>query len=319
MKELVSHIEFLLHHHNCVIIPDFGGFVVNSSHARRDGISTFHAPSCELVFNRDLLHNDGLLAQSYMKSYQIPFEAAMAKIELAVDELKRQLRDEKQVELGDLGCFAMNDEKRFVYKPAVFVQPALFGLGTASLKPLIQMQPAGNVSHTAQRKPLYRSVGIAAAAAVVLLLLMFLLPVGEQTIARQSAQMVSESDLFGGRTQRAKREKVDQKLVVSDNKAAEVLVAEQSQATATPKMLDATLLNEPRYYIVVGVYEVKEVAEKMMENLLSEGLNETGWMQRPGRIDVYAASFTDKEAAENSLKEIHQDFPDLRDAWILKR
>ena len=34
MDRLVSHIEFLLHHHNCVIIPDFGGFVVNAVHSR---------------------------------------------------------------------------------------------------------------------------------------------------------------------------------------------------------------------------------------------------------------------------------------------
>ena len=75
----------------------------------------------------------------------------------------------------------------------------------------------------------------------------------------------------------------------------------------------------PRYYIIVGVYEVKEVAEKMMEKLMDGGFTERGWMKRPGRIDVYAASFADREEAEGTLRKIHLEYPAYRDAWILKR
>lgn len=46
MNRLVSHIEFLLHHHNCVIIPDFGGFVVNAVHSREgEGGLSYHLPA----------------------------------------------------------------------------------------------------------------------------------------------------------------------------------------------------------------------------------------------------------------------------------
>ena len=321
MKDLVSHIEFLLHHHNCVIIPDFGGFVVNSIHSERDGVATFHAPSCELVFNRDLTHNDGLLAQSYMKTDQLSFEAAMVKIEQAVNELKRQLRGEHRVDLGELGYFAMNDEKRFVYKPAAFVQPAFYGLERASLKPLIQMQPVGKVARASQRKPSYRMSGInVAAAAAVLILLLFLLPVGDRTMVRHSAQMLSESDIFGGREWQNRNKTTEKKPTVNNDNAEEILLAEQSSSMlGMPEMIDATLISEPRYYIVVGVYEVQEVAEQMMENLLSAGLTDRGWMKRGRRIDVYAASFAEKSDAMQSLKEIHKNYPNFRDAWILKR
>jgi nucleoid DNA-binding protein len=140
MNELISHIEFLLHEHNCVIIPGFGGFVVNTIPSRRDGIATFLAPACELVFNRDLTYNDGLLAESYIKSDHLMFEAAMQRIERAVEELKNQLREQRHVKLGKLGSFTMSDEKRFIYTPANFVRPALFGLTKATLKPLYQRQ-----------------------------------------------------------------------------------------------------------------------------------------------------------------------------------
>lgn len=315
MKELVSHIEFLLHDHNCVIIPGFGGFVINSSPARRDGMATFHPPVSELVFNRYLTHNDGLLAQSFMKSESIPFEAAMQKIEHAVQEMLRELREGKKIELGALGQFEMNSSKQFVYKPTAYVQPLFFGLKTASLKPLVQMQPSTVKTHGEQKSPRMRTVGITAAAAAVLLLLMFLLPVGDRTIVHQSAQIISETDLFGSRPHLNKSNEGIAEPVVTEE-STDVTMAEA--AVAEPEILVAND-QMPRYYIIVGVYEVKEVAEKMMEKLMDGGFTERGWMKRPGRIDVYAASFADREEAEGTLRKIHLDFPAYREAWILKR
>lgn len=315
MKELVSHIEFLLHDHNCVIIPGFGGFVINSSPARRDGIATFHPPVSELVFNRYLTHNDGLLAQSLMKSDSIPFEAAMQKIEHAVESILRELKEAKKIELGALGQFEMNSDKQFVYKPTAYVQPLFFGLKSASLKPLVQMQPSTVKSQRERKSPRLRTVGITAAAAAILLILMFLLPVGDRTFVHQSAQIISETDLFGGRPHLNKsNEEIAEPVVTeesTDVTMEEAIVAEPEILVVDDQM--------PRYYIIVGVYEVKEVAEKMMENLMGGGFTERGWMKRPGRIDVYAASFADREEAEDTLRKIHLDFPAYRDAWILKR
>ena len=323
MNELVSHIEFLLHDHNCVIIPGFGGFVVNSSPARRDGIATFHPPSSELIFNRYLTHNDGLLAQSFMKSESIPFEAAMQKIEQSVQEILRELREERKVEMGSLGLFEMNNDKQFVYKPTAFVQPAFFGLGAASLKPLIQMQPSASTARGEQRPPHFRSIGITAAAAAILLLLMFLLPVGDRTIVRQSAQIISETDLFGNRPRQSINSEVVTETVVAEKPTAGTMVTDAMDVIADAPAAEPESLvaeeNQPRYYIIVGVYEVKEVAERMMENLLEGGFSERGWMKRPGRIDVYAVSFAEREVAESTLRMIHNEYPAHRDAWILKR
>ena len=323
MKELVSHIEFLLHDHNCVIIPGFGGFVINSSPARRDGMATFHPPVSELVFNRYLTHNDGLLAQSFMKSDSIPFEAAMQKIEHAVQEMMRELREGRKIELGALGQFEMNSSKQFVYKPTAYVQPLFFGLKTASLKPLVQMQPSTVKTHGEQKSPRLRTIGITAAAAAVLLLLMFLLPVGDRTIVHQSAQIISEMDLFGGRPHQLKSDEATTETGVAEEltDGTEVSALQEPVDEATVAEPEILVANEqmPRFYIIVGVYEVKEVAEKMMENLMDGGFSERGWMKRPGRIDVYAASFSNREEAEDTLRKIHLKYPAYREAWILKR
>lgn len=321
MNQLLSHIEFLLHEHNCVIIPDFGGFVVNTIPPQRNGIAEFHPPACELVFNRDLIHNDGLLAQSYMKNGSMMFESAMQKIEQDVQELKRQLREQRRVDMGKLGSFTMHDDKRFVYTPGSFVRPAFFGLTRATLKPLIQIQPVVPSRKSESRQKWSRSAGISAAAVAAVALLMFILPVSDATIGRQSARMISEtgwlrpkasqpvnSIAIAGETVNETERVGEQSTTVNGIAVPAVDISEQ-------KVTD----NSPRYYIVMGVYKGVESAEKTTQLLIDEGFHQTGWLERPDRIDVYAASFTDKSAAEVYLREVHKKFPTHTDAWILKR
>ena len=320
MNEMISHIEFLLHEHNCVIIPGFGGFVVNMIPSRRDGIATFHAPSCELVFNRDLTHNDGLLAQSYMKSEQLMFEAAMLRIEKGVEELKQQLLEMHRVDMGKLGSFTMSDEKRFTYTPADFVRPALFGLTTASLKPLVQMQPVTPVKQAEAGKR-WHSRGMGAAAAVAALLVLFLRPVRDTHNGHQLAKMIAETSLFGNKTTEThiRKSGLQEELTAVETSGLPVSPATEIAATAAASASAQEPTTGPRFYVVMGVYELPHVAQKMIETLTNEGFTQTGSLKRPGRIDVFAASFTDETEAAEFLREVHKKHPSHADAWILKK
>ncbi|MBA3284223.1 MAG: SPOR domain-containing protein, partial [Nitrosopumilus sp.] len=55
-----QHISQLLYHHDCVIVPGFGGFVTNSQPARIHPVQhQFYPPSKSLGFNIHLRRNDG--------------------------------------------------------------------------------------------------------------------------------------------------------------------------------------------------------------------------------------------------------------------
>lgn len=317
MNQLISHIEFLLHEHNCVIVPDLGGFVVNSIPSRRDGISAFDVPSCELVFNRDLSHNDGLLAQSYMKADNLSFEAAARKIEQAVCELKEQLRSEKHVELGKLGSFTMNDNKRFVYMPQKFVRPSLFGLEKASLKPLVQMQPATPAVKPENRKTLIRNISVGAVVAAAIALLMLIIPFNDMPSRRQSAQIISEMGWM-------KRQPEQPATALPAERETETAAIENAQPSAEENGFPAVIQSRvtspetPSYYVVMGVYQRADVAEQITQMLKEEGFSQTSWLERSGRIDVYVASFSDLSEAESYTAEIHKSHPNHRDAWVLK-
>jgi hypothetical protein len=71
--------------------------------------------------------------------------------------------------------------------------------------------------------------------------------------------------------------------------------------------------------VVVGVFKQPEMAQKMIETISNEGFTQGGSLKRPGRTDVYAASFTERTEAESFLRKIHEQYPMHSDAWILKR
>ena len=118
MERIIEHIERLLLQHDCVIIPDFGGFVLQSIPADYLEESHLFTPvHKEIVFNPTLTHNDGLISESYMQSYAIDFTKAQSLIRNDVAEMKNQLDDDAGLQLGAIGLFFKEDE-RLIFIPA---------------------------------------------------------------------------------------------------------------------------------------------------------------------------------------------------------
>ena len=319
MNQLISHIEFLLHTHNCVIVPSLGGFVVNTMPARRNGLSVFDSPVCELVFNRELTHNDGLLVESFMRTDGISFENATQKIDDSVRQIKNLLRSEESVDLGDLGSFTMIGDQRFAYQPKPFVRPEHFGLSNASLKPIIQIQPPAQLNEITKtsKKSIVRKIGIGAAAAAVIAAVMFIFPIQDSTLHHQTAQIFSESGLFGSKTEK-NTPIVSTPSVSNETVSVETPAVVENTANTSIEEIAAPS-DAPRFYVVTGVYEVRKVADDMIALLQSEGFTTASTIERPNRIDVYASHFSTREEAEQSLKLLKQNFPNHRDAWVMKR
>ena len=95
MKELTRHIEALLLDNDCVILPQFGGFVTNHVPARWIEEENLYLPPYRTVgFNPQLKINDGLLVQSYMQTHDATFPEATRLVEAAIDLLSEELYKE---------------------------------------------------------------------------------------------------------------------------------------------------------------------------------------------------------------------------------
>lgn len=310
MNDLITHIEFLLHSHDCVIVPNFGGFVINHTPSSKNGISSFTSPKCDIIFNRELTHNDGLLAQSYMKVNSIRFEEANRFIQKAVSEITSLLESKDSVQLGEIGTIKMNEERKYLFTPTNFIRPEFYGLSTVAFKPLIQVKPVTKIISSEPIKKSHVSrivIGSAVAAAVIAIVIM-LTPFIQKVPTLQNANIVSESNLYKSKTSNEIKEG---KANITEANTLSTFTKESSKAVNTSS-------NEKKYYIIVGVYEVRDVAEQTIKSLKAKGFEHTSSLKRSGRIDVYLESFAEQNAAEEFLKEVHSMHQSHRDAWILK-
>ncbi len=140
MSYLQEHLSELLRSNECVIIPDFGGFVTNERPARLNATShRISPPSREVSFNARLFHNDGLFAQHLRLTGGMPYDKAMTTILAEVAWLKRQLESGRKVVFKNVGSLYRSKEGQIVFTPSNEVNylPAAFGLEPVFLIPAL--------------------------------------------------------------------------------------------------------------------------------------------------------------------------------------
>ena len=193
MKKLAQHIELLLRDNDCVILPGFGGFIahdVPAYYVSEEGL--YYPPSRSISFNAAIKMNDGLLAQSYMKSYQVDYARANYMIDVTIEQLTDTLDETGSVTLPHIGTITqdIHQSLQFIPDTAGVVSPAHFGLGSFIIKELSQLYRTTDISrkseaiitHTAKTINLHINKEILhrvmSTAAIFLLLLMIALPTG---------------------------------------------------------------------------------------------------------------------------------------------
>lgn len=128
----------LLLRHSCVIIPSFGGFVAQSVSAsidKENGI--IHPPSKHLLFNKNLINNDGLLTAEYATFNRINYNDSLSTIELFTSNLKSELNAGRKVELPKIGTFHLDSEKNICFEQNRYFNFLLnaYGLGNVQFIP----------------------------------------------------------------------------------------------------------------------------------------------------------------------------------------
>ena len=146
MIELERHIEILLLSHDCVIVPNLGGFMTHHIDAHYDeDEQLFLPPLRTLGFNPQLKINDSLLVQSYIEAYDISYPEALQRIEAEVEEIRQHLENEGSYELNDIGTLSLNNDSNYIFDPceAGILTPSLYGLSSFEMERLggIRQQP----------------------------------------------------------------------------------------------------------------------------------------------------------------------------------
>ena len=130
---LANYISDLLYRYNCVIIPDFGGFVTNKIGAKVNETSnTFYPPAKQITFNSHLKVNDGLLTNYIASSENITFEKASRIIALSVTEWKNEINT-KPIQIGAVGVLTLNENDQIIFEPNTTVNYLTESFGLTSV------------------------------------------------------------------------------------------------------------------------------------------------------------------------------------------
>lgn len=107
----------LLLRQNCVIIPGFGGFVAKQTSAKIDykkGIIT--PPGKSLLFNRQLINNDGLLISEISRQNALPYDDAAVNVQQMVARWSSDLSAGNRVSIDRVGFLFYDQERNICFE-----------------------------------------------------------------------------------------------------------------------------------------------------------------------------------------------------------
>ena len=209
MIELAQHIEALLLENDCVIVPNFGGFVAHYAPATYVKEENLFLPPTRIIgFNSQLKLNDGVLVQSYMSAHDTSFADATRMVEKEVNAFVEILHEEGKADLENVGEIRYNIYGNYEFTPYdhKITTPSLYGLDSFEMRELSALQrteillvPA---SLTKEKKTYEISISrtllrnAAAMIAVIVMFFAFSTPVENTYVEKKNYAQLLPAELF---------------------------------------------------------------------------------------------------------------------------
>ena len=292
-----DYIKDLLYRYDCVIIPNFGGFVTNrvSAKIHKDS-NTFYPPTKQIGFNVNLIHNDGLLVNYIASSENISFDQATSKVKATVSQWNKIIKT-TSLHIKNIGSFSMNEKNQLVFNPLNKINylKSSFGLAPTEASVVVRSDqkiiPLNPIKKTQRKVPVFIKY---AATVAVLLSLSY---VGWTGYENKQEQLNFAKD------QKKLEEKIQTATFIIENPLATI---ELNVNKEVPKS----------FHVIAGAFQFVENAHKKVDQLNAKGFNATILgTNKWGLTQVAYASFYKKSDAFQSLSDIRK--VDSKDAWLL--
>jgi nucleoid DNA-binding protein len=140
-ETIVALIEESLLNYDCVVIPQFGGFVLNTKDFTFDeSTSTIYPKRKWVAFNERLQSDDGVLAMALAQKEGLKQKDAFKAIHDFALALNQRIQAGQEVILGKVGTFTLQNESKITFEPnpETNFDLAQFGLLPLQIKPKAQ-------------------------------------------------------------------------------------------------------------------------------------------------------------------------------------
>ena len=316
MNKTVEHyISELLFLHNCVILPDFGGFVGNPQSAKINKITgVLSPPSKQILFNTNLKTNDGLLITHISIQEGITQEVAKNEVVIYITKISNKLIKSKVLRIDRIGLLSLGREGNIIFLQDNINNYSLDSFGMKAIhnkavvrKAIIEEKLGDTIINI--RKHSYNPKTFLRAAAVIIPL-----------IALSYFSITQQDNINNVYTQMANLNPFENNLTTEPTILTNAEL--KSEVAASPivefieekkEVVPVITLQKTTYYIVVGAFAEKKNANKMLEKLKKWNYN-AKIVPGGSLLRVSYSSFTNKTEALIALQEIKQE---NSDAWLL--
>jgi hypothetical protein len=140
----------LLLQHNCVIVPSFGGFVAQRTSAKIDSAKgVIIPPKKSVLFNKQLINNDGLLIAALSRANSIPYSEAAEEVQAHITEWEARLQMGGRITIDRVGNLFYDQERNLCFEQDRFYNLLLESFGLSSVHFVSAADAEAKESHQA--------------------------------------------------------------------------------------------------------------------------------------------------------------------------
>ena len=324
MTEFYTFLEHLLYEHECVIIPQFGGFVVNAQDFQFNAKEGKIYPKRKCVaFNEKLKTDDRFLTTEWAKKQSISQKEASIEITAISKELKSQISTQGYLTIGELGAFTLNSENRLSFSPNPDFNADLsvFGLFPVGLghalpkekKPVLEVVPVAEdlPSYTPEPSPIKVS-----RSTYVYALMAFIIGGLGAFFLTETASNQSQSSL--------NPIKIEKKVAAPVAVAAPAVPAPVQLDTVKKEIIEAPVSveapgNQDVIYLVAASFQSLTQAEKGLKEFKSRGFDQAEIILKNEQTKFYRISLgTEHSMDAGYAKAIELKASKKVDIWVYK-
>lgn len=286
---------------DCVIIPEFGGFVANYKPATIEN-NQFFPPTKEIAFNNKLISNDGLLINYISEAEGLDYFNAKQKLDSFVEETMLNLERNRNVYFDGVGYLHYDSRENLQFEPQLKQNLLVesYGLQNFSYEKLYQRQipkPAIKVEYREPVPVIFQQRKLKKLAiAIPLLIAMALIPM------KKNNEYLSKSDMGMWET------------LMQSTPAAPIQTPEQN-STENSINVTASETEQLKYFIIGGSFKSEENADKYIQQLKEQGYNGQNLGVFKGLNRVAMKGFSTMDEAQKELNSLLSKNP-ASGVWI---
>lgn len=315
-------LKELLQLHDCVIFPNLGGFVAQYSPAKLELHKTvISPPSKQILFNKNLVNNDGLLVNAVAQNKNISYQESLEFLGSLLIEINQNLDNQNQFEFDGIGVlFRVQGVLNFKQKSNNLLTLS-YGLRPINIEEFKSENKINKVVNLDPSRISNSQIKNWAIAASVIIIVFYSawIPFKTQLFKKNGDFNYSDLNPFTFQKQKSDKQDLSPLSVISPKKIItqpknKVNTTVNSIIIKSPENI-SPVKNSKSYEVVIGSFGNELNANSLISKLNLKGINARKLDVENELFRVSAGKFSNKKNANRLQKAINKSHK--ISSWIL--